>query len=137
VPGPVIDVLRHTRWARAIARGVRGDYGYLRGSQEELELEAEAHLVLVEYAARFDGSKVAPGSTADALFEGWAAREVRSRCRRLAVQLRNGGTFRTTSSKEAQAIRVARIPEGLEAGSGADAPDEDDTAAWLRAHGYH
>lgn len=50
----VIDPADHVRWARSIARGVRRDYRFWRGSQEEKELEGAAYLVLVAYANRFD-----------------------------------------------------------------------------------
>ncbi len=49
-----IDPVDHLKWARGIARGARADYRFQSGSQEELELEATANLVLCEYAPRFD-----------------------------------------------------------------------------------
>ncbi|HEY1190785.1 MAG TPA: hypothetical protein VGE74_24355, partial [Gemmata sp.] len=75
----VIDPVAHLVWARAIARGVRADFRFVRGSQEELELEATAYLALCECAHRFQLAKVPAGGCADGAFRGWCAIEVRSR----------------------------------------------------------
>ncbi len=150
-PEPAIDLFRpfgrggrtHAKWARAIARGVRYDFKFLVGSQEERDLEAVAMLVLVEYAARFDPRLVRADSTADALFENWAAQEVRSRCRREAFRLRNGGTYHTTNDKAAKKLRVGGLPpdrcancRDVQFGAGDDEEPPDDNNAWLKARGY-
>lgn len=151
--GPPVRVADHTRWARGIARGVRADFGFLSGSSEEQELEATAALVLVEYAARFDPGRVPPGGDAGGLFRGWCAVEVRSRCRREAVRLRNGGTFHTSNDPDARSMVVRGVPDRCENCSqvvfGVAAPpdrvaavddaDEAERAAadWLAARGYN
>ena len=169
-PLPVADPADPANLAMAhkIARGVRIDYHFGEGSQEEFDLEAVALLVVCEYAARFDplasfraGAEKAmgaavlayrPGDTwgcsggvfvqaltvfgrdmtewveeaagrlaaqrdgfrdvcaevavqaaagyaaqfdAGRAFRGWCSIEVRSRCKREALRLRNGGTFNT------------------------------------------
>lgn len=91
-----IDAERHMVWARGIARGVRADYRFLADSQEELELEAAAYLVLVLKAAAFDFSRVPAGGDPDEQFRGLNSREVRTNCQREAQRLRNGGTYHTT-----------------------------------------
>lgn len=185
---PLIDPRDHMRWARAIARGVRADYRFQRGSQEEQELEATAYLVLVEYAARFDpvagyrrgmaaavrrairARQTAPPTGALALtemvtvagidvtkevvalihrltrrradrlaaaeagmraaqdlagrfelagaFRGWCAVEVRGRCRREAIRLRNGGTFHTTRTEAGKCVRVQALPQSVNGAGG-------------------
>jgi hypothetical protein len=84
-------------WARAIARGVRADYRFGTGSQEELELEGTALEQLVASAARFDESRLRPGDDPAALFRAMAAPWVRKACKREAERLRNGGLYRTAA----------------------------------------
>jgi hypothetical protein len=114
-----LDVEALIPWARGIARGVRADYGFRAGSQEEMELEGAALLALVELHQRLDESRLPAGGNLLDAFRGWATDEIRSRCRRAAVQLRNGGTFRTTANPDARRIVVERLPtEKDEDGSG-------------------
>ena len=107
-------------WVRGIARGVRADYAFRAGSQEEMELEGVALLALVELSTRFDESRLPAGASLADAFRGWATDEIRSRCRRMAVQLRNGGTFKTTADPRARRIVV----EGLPTEKDADGPGE-------------
>ncbi|QJW98727.1 hypothetical protein [Frigoriglobus tundricola] len=115
-PGPdagplTLDLEALTPWAKGIARGVREDYGFVCGSQEEMELEGVALEALVELSYRFDEKRLPPGGDLHGLFRGWASTEVRSRCHREAIRLRNGGTFRTTASADARAMRVEELPQ--------------------------
>src|SRR5271156_3630237 len=82
-------------WARSIARGVRADYRFAAGGQEELELEGTALEQLVSLAARFDESRLREGDDAAALFRAMAAPWIRKACKREAERLRNGGLYRT------------------------------------------
>jgi hypothetical protein len=92
-------------WARAIARGVRADYRFAAGSQEELELEGTALERLVALVARFDESRLRPGDDPRALFRAMAGPWVRKACRREAERLRNGGLYRT-----AERARLTVVP---------------------------
>lgn len=105
-----IDIVSLLPWAKGIARGVREDYGYVAGSQEEQELEGVAYLALVELSERFDEARLPPDGNLMDAFRGWADKEMRSRCRRAAVQIRNGGLFRTTNSANVRRIRVEGLP---------------------------
>jgi|GEM_PF-6731701 len=105
-----IDLTALVPWARGIARGVREDYGFVAGSDEEQELEGVAFLALVELSERFDECRLPPNGNLMDAFRGWADKEIRSRCRRAAVQLRNGGLFRTTNSADVRRIRVEGLP---------------------------
>jgi hypothetical protein len=179
-----IDPLDHLAFARAIARGVRADYGLYSGSQEEADLEATAYLAVCNYAPRFDAERSyragaersivrscrrwrrgrptgpAPRSVPFAgaeqahwarglaravavrrrfgprsidrsalfalalsiaaaraaafdpikAFRGWASVEVRLRCTREALRLRNGGLYHTTSDPAAKRLRVTALP---------------------------
>jgi hypothetical protein len=110
-PDPhTLDVVQLIPWAVGIARGVRADYAFLRGSAQEQDIEGVAIEALVELTHRFDEAKIAPGKSHVDGFKGWATVEIRSRCRRHAVTLRNGGTFNTTNSKEARAMNVRELP---------------------------
>jgi hypothetical protein len=89
---------------------VRSDYQFRAGGAEEQELESVAALAVVELCHRFDeGRFPADGDLASA-FRGWASTEIRSRLRRAAVQMRNGGAFRTTASAEARKMVVSGLP---------------------------
>lgn len=105
-----IDIVPLQKWARGIARGVRGDYGFRRGSAEEEDLEGVALVALVELANRYDELQLPAGGNLVDAFMGYADVEIRSRCRRHAVTLRNGGTFRTTSSADARRMCVEALP---------------------------
>jgi hypothetical protein len=63
-----LDPREFIAWARGIARGVRADYRFAAGGQEELELEGTALEQLVALAARFDESRLRPGDDAAALY---------------------------------------------------------------------
>lgn len=105
-----LNVTELLPWARGIARGVRGDYGFRRGSAEEEDLEGVALVALVELANRYDELQLPAGGNLVDAFMGYADVEIRSRCRRHAVTLRNGGTFRTTSSADVRTMRVVSLP---------------------------
>jgi hypothetical protein len=105
-----LDAEQLLAWAKGIARGVREDARFRAGSAEEEELEGTAIVALVELMHRFDELRLPPDGNLLGAFKGWAADEIRSRCRRHAATLRNGGTFRTTSNPEARQLRVRALP---------------------------
>jgi hypothetical protein len=107
-PG-VIVATDHLKWARAIARGVRRSFNFGIRSQEEQDLQATAYLAVVELARRFDWSKLPPGGDASAAFRGWATIEVRSRCRREARRLRNGGAYHTRRERPGQVLLMQSL----------------------------
>ena len=140
-----LDITHLIPWAKGIARGVRADYGFLAGSQEELELEGVALEVLVERSHRFDETRLPPEGDLYALFRASAGAEIRSRCRREVIRLKNAGTFRTASSKNARTVQVEGLPvarhadgstelllESREAGD-ADEPEWEELAVEKRA----
>jgi hypothetical protein len=85
----------HLDWARRVARRVARAYRLRPRSQEEWELEQAAALAVVRAAGRFDPAFCPPGGDPDGLFRGWCRRDVVQECRREAVRLRNGGSYRT------------------------------------------
>ena len=107
---PVVDPTPHIKWARSIARGVRADFGFLKGSQEEQELEAEAYLALCRKAHSFDPSRVPPGGDPAGAFRGYASSYIRCECRREARRLKNGGTYHTRNESGLQTIEVEDLP---------------------------
>lgn len=109
LPPAVILATDHLRWARAIARGVRRSFNFGLGSQEEQDLQSAAYLAVVDLVRRFDFARVPPSGDARAAFRGWAAIEVRSRCRREARRLRNGGTYYTRRERPGQALIVGSL----------------------------
>lgn len=189
----LINPVDHLLWARSIARGVREDARFLPGSQEELELQQTAYVVVCEYAARFDpivsyhvgaervmvraaltrrrGSRRPTGQRvyatrvtvvgidvsewvrdrckalvadlkrdaallarewaaraahdlaarfdASGAFRGWAAVEVRSRCRREAKRLRNAGLYDTARPEAVRSVHIEEVsaPSGIGAKS--------------------
>jgi hypothetical protein len=108
-PCTAIAVIDHVKWARMIARGVRRAFHLVAGSQEEQDLEATVFLAIVELAQRFDSARVPPDGDSTGAFRGWAAIEVRCRCRREARRLRNGGTYHTRREKPGHALVVERL----------------------------
>jgi hypothetical protein len=122
-----IAILDHLKWASMIARGVRRAFHFVPGSQEEQELEAVAFLAIVELARKFDDNKVPRGGDRIGAFRGWAAIEVRSRCRREARRLRNGGTYHTRREKAGLALVVERLKDGPELIDPRSVVDEDET----------
>jgi hypothetical protein len=125
-----LDIESLIPWAKGIARGVRADYGHRAGSQEEMELEGVALLALVELSHRYDEQRLPKNGNLVDAFRGWATDEIRSRCRRAAVQLRNGGTFRTTANPDARRLCVEPLPiergeDGVEVTLPAKAPPEE------------
>lgn len=96
-------------WAREIAQEIRRDYSFRRMSQEAQDLEQVAYLVVVELAQRFDPARVPPDGNLVFAFRGWAAIEVRNRCRREARRLRNGGTYNTRRETRGQALVIAPL----------------------------
>ena len=111
-PPLIIAVIDHLEWGRAIARGVRRRFNFVKDSQEELELISTAHLAIVELARRFDPAKMHSKSDPWDAFRGWAGIEVRCRCRREARRLRNGGTYHTRREKMGEALVVQRLMKG-------------------------
>jgi hypothetical protein len=103
-------------WARGIARGVRADYRFTTGGQEELELEGTALEQLVICADRFDESRVRDGDDAAALFRAMASPWIRKACKREAERLRNGGLYRTAVRAQLTVVPlpVSREEGGLE-----------------------
>jgi hypothetical protein len=81
----------------------------LQCSQEEKDLESVAYLALVELARRFDPAKAPAGAATVDAFRGWAAVEVRCRCRREARRLRNGGTYHTRRETGQRAVVVGGL----------------------------
>lgn len=106
-----LDAADHIVWARAIARGVRADYGFLIGSEEELELEGCALVMLTQLMARFDEGRLPPSSNLGGAFRGFASRWLRCECRREAERLRNGGLYRTANGAT---VRVEPLPVSAE-----------------------
>jgi hypothetical protein len=116
-------------WAKGIARGVRADYGFRIGSTEEEELEGVAIVALVELTQRYYETRLPSGGRVMDAFKGWAAVEVRSRCRRAAVQLRTGGTVRTTSDADVRKMQIETLPltaDGSEVSLAWPEREEDD-----------
>ena len=118
-----LDPCQHLKWARSIARGVCSDLGFPRGSHEEADLESVAYLALVELCHRYDESRLPLTGDIDGAFRGAYAVEIRSRCRREAERLRNGGLYYTTTGNPIQV-------EGLPVRAGGDydllAVDDED-----------
>jgi hypothetical protein len=81
------------RWARAVARGVRRDFGFPRGQAEEQDLEAVAYLTLVEFARGFDPARCPAGVGLVDYFKGSAYEFVKYACWHEAERLRNAGTY--------------------------------------------
>jgi hypothetical protein len=108
-PPIIIEVADHVKWGRMIARGVRQSFHFVKGSQEEEDLEATAFLAIVDLARRFDSAKVPIDGDPIGAFRGWAAIEVRCRCRREARRLRNGGTYHTRREEAGKALVVERL----------------------------
>jgi hypothetical protein len=84
------------KWARAVARGVRADYRFRRGSQEEWDIESAAFEELTRAAGRWRPEEAgvepdATPATRPGAFIGFAAKAVRSACRREARRLRSCG----------------------------------------------
>lgn len=106
-----IDAGDHIAWARGIARGVRADFGFAIGSEEELELEGCALVTLTMLMGRFDESRLPPTGDLFGAFRGFAATWLRSECRREAQRLRNGGLYRTTAGS---ALTIGPLPTSAE-----------------------
>lgn len=113
---PPVRVEDHLAWARGIARGVAADYHFRRDSAELCDLESVADLVVCEYAIKFDpllakanARQLGRPYDASGAFRGYADMEVRSRCRREAVRLRNGGTFHTARLEHSRAVKVSPL----------------------------
>jgi hypothetical protein len=107
----MIVITDHIRWARTIARGVRRSFRFLRGSQEEQDLESTAYLTLVQLACKFDPRRVPPGGNMRSAFRGWATIGIRNQCQREARRLRNGGTYNTRREIAGVSLVVAHLPE--------------------------
>jgi hypothetical protein len=122
-----LDPREFIAWARGIARGVRADYRFAAGGQEELELEGTALEQLVALAARFDESRLRPGDDAAALFRAMAAPWVRKACKREAERLRNGGLYRTAARARLTVVPlpVSRCDDGTEVMLAAREPEDD------------
>ena len=109
-----IDAGDHIAWARGIARGVRADFGFAIGSEEELELEGCALVTLTMLMGRFDESRLPPTGDLFGAFRGFAATWLRSECRREAQRLRNGGLYRTTAGAALTIVPLPTSAEGEE-----------------------
>lgn len=117
------------KWARAIARGIRTDYRFEPGSQEEMDLEGVAYLELVRCSRRFDPGRVPPGGDLEGQFRGWCHPSIRGACKREAVRIRNAGSFWTRVEK-GQAPVEAQHFSAL-----ATADEPFDVADWRAAAG--
>lgn len=111
------DPLGHLGWARGIARGVSREYHFAHLSAEEGDLLAVADLVVCQYALKFDEQVARAAAKARdteydgfKAFKGYAEVEVRSRCRREAVRIRNGGTFHTARLENVRRVKVGGLP---------------------------
>lgn len=107
---PVRDpILTHLEWARRIARLIGRHYGF-SGSELE-DLESVAIVELVDRARRFDYSRLRPGETMEDRLRGHVHTYLRGAVQRHAIQLRNGGTYRTRRENEhASPIVVEGLP---------------------------
>lgn len=98
---PTADGSTHHAWAAHIARLIARHGGFLRGSQEEAEIEAVAAFTLVRKREQFKPLAVyGPNETADGHFRGWVHPSVRAECMREVKRLRGGGTFHTPRACE-------------------------------------
>lgn len=100
----------HLDWARIIARQVREQYHFGKGSQEEYDLEQTAYAELIRKLPGFDPGRVPRGGNPDMLFRGWVKQSIATACKREALRLRNGGTYRTTRTPPRP---VADMPDEL------------------------
>ena len=128
--GGAVDPNDHLKWVKAIARGVRADYRFGRGSQEEFDLEQTAAMALCRAAVAFDVETMAARNgiaVADVelvgAFRGYASRYVRGECVREARRLRNGGTFHTRRERNADGSKKRRIE--VESADARRTPDGD------------
>jgi hypothetical protein len=74
-----------------------------------------------KYIAKgFNLKRVTPGGDPEGAFRGWAYKFIRSKCKRLAKQLRNGGTYDTTrpENEPAAVMVLGELAEGLEGRDG-------------------
>lgn len=85
---PLVAGADQSEWAASVAAESADRRRFPTGSPERRALVRLARRVAAERAAAFDPAKA---------FRGWAAREVRSRCERESLRLRNGGTFHTAA----------------------------------------
>jgi hypothetical protein len=83
----------HLEWARSIARKVRAKYGFLPGSQEQLDLEQTAYVALCELVQRYRPAEVTTNEVE--AFRGWGYVTIKNKCQREADRLTNGGTYHT------------------------------------------
>lgn len=116
-----IDVADHFNWARGIARGVRADHHFAKGSVEEMELEGTALLELAKRMAGFDESRLKPGDDLFGAFRGYASPWIRGECRRAAQRMRRHGLFGVGAAE----VRVEALPTS-EDGSEVTLADRDD-----------
>ena len=93
------------------------DYHFGRDSQEEQDLVATADVVICEYVLKFDeklalsrAKQLGIEYDRDGAFKGYCDVEVRSRCRREALRLRNAGTFRTARPEHAKGVKAGELP---------------------------
>lgn len=107
-----LDATSLLAWALSVARGVARDCKWIRrGSAEEEELEGVAVEALVEYMHRYDEERLDDPADLERHFKSLAGTEVRSRCRRHAERLGNGGVYRTTGKAEVrERCRVRALP---------------------------
>jgi hypothetical protein len=110
---PDDEPVSHLAWAEGIARQIATapKFGFKYRSQEADDLVSVAHATLIRLAKRFDFAKVSPGGDPDQMLRGWSRRYLTKECAREAERLQNGGTYHTTSKREAQSMRVGGLPE--------------------------
>jgi DNA-directed RNA polymerase specialized sigma24 family protein len=111
------------KWARAVARGVRADYRFRRGSQEEWDIESAAFEELTRAAGRWVPERAGlPAGTPPAAdpgaFRGFAARAVRAACRREARRLRSCGMVSERGHRHGGSAGDVRSLAGLRAPGG-------------------
>lgn len=109
-----IAVEPHVAWARALARVVRVDAGFLGGTSQERDLESVALLWLCIQAMKFDPARVRPGGSAedrDQLFRNWSRQTILTQCARAADKLREGGMYRLPLDREKRKLlRPGTLP---------------------------
>jgi hypothetical protein len=132
-PALELSVLALLPWAYGIAQGVCRDV-YRKGGHDprflpdreaQEDLESVAAVALVELLHRFDELRLSAGNPAK-MFQDVFETEIRSRCRRAAQMIRNGGTDGAGSSKAARAVRVRGLPESADGDVPLPWPQRDD-----------
>lgn len=110
-PPPPIDPNRHTKWARAIGRGVCQQFRLPKGGPDEQDVESAAVLEMVRKAHQFDRTYLPKGGDPNGLFRGWCHAAIAGEARREARRLRNAGLYWTRRERGQKRIEVVSIFE--------------------------